>query len=140
MGVGNSLLDQCTYIDKAFIERVAWFKFENLVTDQNRDPTLGQKLGTERGAQYIYQALCFLNCMKTPDKAQKFWLNVASPNLRENRELAKLEGDLCAQLLNNHSEYYRILPDPNAEPLFVDELHKALMAYMHVERKLDPKS
>ena len=139
VGVGNSLLDQCTYIDKAFIERVAWFKFENLVTDQNRDPTLGHKLGTERGAQYIYQALCFLNCMKTPDKAQKFWLNVASPNLRENRELAKLEGDLCAQLLNNHSEYYRILPDPNAEPLFVDELHKALMAYMQVERKLDPK-
>ena len=139
VGVGNSLLDQTQYIDKAFVERVAWFKFEKLVDDKNRDPTLAVKLGTERGVHHIWQALAFLNCMKTPNLAHKFWLNVASPNLRENRELAKLEGDLTAQLINNHSDFYRVLPDPNALPLFVDELQKALMSYMQMERKMDPK-
>ena len=139
VGVGNSLLDQATHIDKAFVERVALFKFEKLVNDKDRDTTLSLKLAGERGQMHVWNALSFLNCMKTPGKAHKFWQNVASPNLRLNRELAKLEGDLTAQLLNNHSEFYRVDPDPQAPPLFVEDLQKAVMQYASAERKQDLK-
>ena len=136
--VGNSLFDQVQVIDKAFVERIAWFKFDKLVQDCNRDPLLTHKLSKERGTHHIYNALLFLDCLRQPEKATKFWFNVASPNLRLNRELAKLEGDLAAQLVKNYSAFYRVVEDPVAPPLYVEDFQAALSNY-YVERKMDPK-
>jgi hypothetical protein len=138
VGVGNSLYDQMTGpVDKAFVERIAHFKFDRLVDDKHRDPDLQNKLGEERGVQHIYNALLYLDALRSKTKSAKFWSAVASPNLRTNRELAKLEGDYCAQLLSGYSSFYRVTPDSEAAPFFLEELHTAVCNY-YIERKQNP--
>ena len=139
-GVGNShsLYDQVPSVDKAFAERVAHFKFDRLVNDQQRDPQLQDKLGTERGVHHIYNVTLYLGALRNKAKAAQFWHEVASENLRVNRDLAKLENDLCAQLLSGYSAFYRATPDSTAPPLFLEDLHTALTNY-YIERKLDAR-
>lgn len=138
VAVGNTFYDQSSTIDKATVERIAHFQFENLVKDGQRDPTLAQKIAAERGVLHALQVHLYLQCLRDPDQRNKFWSFVATPTMRALREQSKSDKDMVEQLLNNHSTQFVIRANPDAKPVLKDELEKTLREY-YKEREVDWK-
>lgn len=111
-GVGNSLYDdlpgKTNKIDKAFVDRCAYFQWNKIVPDAVKDTTLQETLAKELGCIFVLCMAEYFECMRDSDMSKRFWGSVASKSLCEMREQSKLEGDYTAQLLANHSNFYHV--------------------------------
>lgn len=136
--VGNTFFEFQQHVDKALTERVCQFRFAHLVPDKDRDPQLAAKLGEERGIHHILFVHRYLANLRDPNRRNKFWNCVATDTTREQRELNKNGQDLTMMFLNNQSSYYIVNRNPDAKPLFLDELKEAIENF-YSERKIEIK-
>lgn len=96
-------------IDPALAERIVYFDWVTPIADHNRDTRIFERI--KKNEILAIKLHCIKKYLDVC-KEDKFWDNIATPELREQRLRAKEMGDPAQEIINGRSEVYQVEVDP----------------------------